>query len=73
MTWKHYQSLRLPMCRVQQQKGENRMDSKNLALVFTPSLMRSPQMGMEMDAMQKLPEERKALDLFIQHYDTLFT
>lgn len=61
------------MLRVQQQKDENRMDSKNLALVFTPSLMRSPQMGQEMDAMQKLPEERKALDMLIQHYETLFT
>jgi len=59
--------------RVQELKDENRMDSKNLALVFTPSLMRSPNRGKDMDIMQKLPEEKKALDMIIQNYDTLFT
>ena len=63
----------MPFLRVQQQKQENRMDSKNLALVFTPSLMRSPNRGKAMDVMQKLPEEKKALDMIIQNYNTLFT
>ena len=48
------------------------MDSKNLALVFTPSLMRSPYNNTGMMAMQKLPEQKKAVDLLIQHFHTLF-
>ena len=48
------------------------MDSKNLALVFTPSMMRSPYNNSGMSAMQKLPEQKKAVDLLIQHYITLF-
>ena len=48
------------------------MDSKNLALVFTPSLMRSPYNNTGMMAMQKLPEQKKAVDLLIQHYQALF-
>lgn len=51
------------------------MDSKNLAVVFTPSLMRCKHTaaadGMIM-AVQKLPEEKKATELLIQHYNTLF-
>ena len=49
------------------------MDSKNLALVFTPSIMRSPYNSAGLLAMQKLPEQKKAVDLMIQHYSTLFS
>lgn len=59
--------------RVQQLKSTNKMDSKNLALVFTPSLMRSPYNSTSMMAVQKLPEQKKAVDLLIQHYSSLFT
>ena len=48
------------------------MDSKNLAVVFTPSLMRSPHTATGIMAVQKLPEEKKAVDLLIQHYNSLF-
>lgn len=58
--------------RVQQLKSSNKMDSKNLALVFTPSLMRSPYNNTGMMAMQKLPEQKKAVDLLIQHFHSLF-
>lgn len=64
--------MSIKTCRVQQQKLANKMDSKNLALVFTPSLMRSPYNNSGMSAMQKLPEQKKAVDLLIQHYSTLF-
>ena len=53
-------------------KSTNKMDSKNLALVFTPSIMRSPYNSAGLLAMQKLPEQKKAVDLMIQHYSTLF-
>ncbi len=50
------------------------MDSKNLAVVFTPSLMRCPHIATDgMLAVQKLHEEKKATELLIQHYKTLFT
>ncbi len=58
---------------VQKHKDENRMDSKNLAVVFTPSLMRSPYNTNEIIAVQKLPEQKKAIDLLIQNYDSLFS
>ncbi len=58
---------------VQKHKAENRMDSKNLAVVFTPSLMRSPYNTNEIIAVQKLPEQKKAIDLLIQNYDSLFS
>ena len=58
--------------RVQELKSSNKMDSKNLALVFTPSLMRSPYNNSGLMAVQKLPEQKKAIDLLIQHVHTLF-
>lgn len=60
--------------RVQLLKSKNRMDCKNLAVVFTPSLMRCPHTaGNGIMAVRKLPEEKKAIELLIQHYETLFT
>ena len=58
--------------RVQRQKDSNRMDSKNLAVIFTPTVMRSPYNSTGIMAVQKLPEQKKAMDLLIQHYHTLF-
>lgn len=50
------------------------MDSKNLAVVFTPSLMRCKHIAADgMMAVQKLPDEKKATELLILHYTSLFT
>ena len=48
------------------------MDAKNLAVIFTPTVMRSPYNNTGIMAVQKLPEQKKAMDLLIQHYHTLF-
>jgi len=47
------------------------MDAKNLAVVFTPTIMRSPY-NSEIMAVQKFPEQRKVIDMLITHFQTLF-
>ena len=58
--------------RIQKLKDVNKMDCKNLAVVFTPTVMRSPYNNTGMMAMKKLPEEKAAMEMFIQHYQSLF-
>lgn len=57
---------------VQRESKKNRMDSKNLAVVFAPSLMRPPANADQLSAMMKLPEQKKITELLISHYDVLF-
>jgi hypothetical protein len=49
------------------------MDSKNLAVVFAPSVMRPPANADQLSAMTKLQEQKKITQLLISHYDVLFT
>ena len=75
--WSVHCSLHLPppfavLARVQQFKDVNRMDSKNLAVVFTPTIMRSPYNNSGIMAVQKLPEQKKAVDMMITNYHSLF-
>ena len=49
------------------------MDSKNLAVVFAPSVMRPPAHADELSAVMKLPEQKKVTELMISHYDVLFS
>ena len=58
--------------RVQQQQALNRMDAKNLALVFMPTVMRSPYNSSGPMAVQKLPQQKKAMEMLITYYHTLF-
>lgn len=62
-----------PLCRVQEHKQWNRMDSKNLAVVFAPSLMRPAANADQLSAMMKLPEQKKITDLLISYYPGLFS
>lgn len=58
-------------CRVQELSKENRMDATNLAVVFAPSIMRSPY-GSGIMAIQKLPEQKKVIELLISQCNTFF-
>ena len=62
-----------PSLRVQSHNNSNLMDSKNLALVFAPSIMRP--LGPSNDAaiMIKLPEQKKVTELLISQYPILFS
>ena len=62
----------LSLYSVQRESKKNRMDSKNLAVVFAPSLMRPPANADQLSAMMKLPEQKRITELFISHYDVLF-
>ena len=48
------------------------MDCKNLAVVFTPTLMRSPYNNSGIMAIKKLPEQKKAMEMLIEFYPILF-
>jgi len=48
------------------------MTYKNLAVVFAPTLLRSPQQNGLMEV-KRLPGQREAVELLIKHYDTLLT
>ena len=63
----------LSSLRVQSHNNSNLMDSKNLALVFAPSIMRP--LGPSNDAaiMIKLPEQKKVTELLISQYPILFS
>jgi len=50
----------------------NRMDAKNLALVFMPTVMRSPYNSSGAMVVQKLPQQKKAMEMLIKYYHTLF-
>lgn len=58
--------------RVQRSKDSNRMDCKNLAVVFAPTILRSPYTNSGIMAMQKLPEQKKAMEMLIEYYPLLF-
>lgn len=53
-------------------KSTNKMDAKNLSLVFAPTLMRSPDNVGELSAVQKLPQQRKAIELLITNCHKFF-
>ena len=57
---------------MQQQQAMNRMDAKNLALVFMPTVMRSPYNSSGAIVVQKLPQQKKAMEMLIKYYHTLF-
>ena len=58
--------------RVARHKAQNKMDSKNLALVFAPSLMRPAAQFDQLSAMTKVPEQKKVTELLISRYSTFF-
>ena len=57
--------------RVQMLKASNKMDSKNLSVIFAPTIMRSPYSAGVM-AVQKLPQQRKAVEILITKCHELF-
>ncbi len=65
-------SIALLLCRVQRLKDSNRMDCKNLAVVFAPTILRSPYNHSGIMAIQKLPEQKKAMEMLIEYYPILF-
>ena len=68
----HNNQLTLYHSRVTEERKENRMDATNLAVVFAPSIMRSPY-GSGIMAVQKLPEQKKVIELLISQYSTFFS
>lgn len=71
----HYNSLRVlikHLHKVQEHKLKNRMDSKNLAVIFAPSIMRPPTNQDQLIAMMKLPEQKKITEILITNYSILF-
>ena len=70
---RHYlhSQLTLYHFRVTEHRKENRMDATNLAVVFAPSIMRSPY-GSGIMAVQKLPEQKKAIELLISQCSIFF-
>ena len=60
------------LCRVHMMKTANRMDAKNLSVVFAPTLMRSPENTGELSAVHKIPQQRKAVEHLILHCHKLF-
>lgn len=70
-------SLPLPLLplslslRVQMLKASNKMDAKNLSVIFAPTIMRSPYSAGVM-AVQKLPQQRKAVEILITKCHELF-
>ena len=53
-------------------KMANKMDSKNLSLVFAPTILRSPDNTGDLSAVRKLPQQRKAVELLISQCHKLF-
>lgn len=53
-------------------KATNKMDAKNLSVVFAPTLMRSPDNTADLSAVQKLPQQRKAVEMLITNCHKLF-
>lgn len=52
-------------------KSSNKMDAKNLSVIFAPTIMRSPYSAGVM-AVQKLPQQRKAVEMLITKCHELF-
>ncbi len=48
------------------------MDCRNLAVVFAPTLLRSPYTNSGIMAMQKLPQQKKAMEMLVEYYPLLF-
>eukprot|EP00731_Ephydatia_muelleri_P028454 Em0020g98a len=70
----HYNTLKYlirHLHKVTEHRKENRMDATNLAVVFAPSIMRSPY-GSGIMAVQKLPEQKKAIELLISQCSIFF-
>jgi hypothetical protein len=71
----HYNTLRhllRHLYKVQMMKTGNKMDAKNLSVVFAPTLMRSPGNTGDLSAVHKLPKQRKAVEMLITHCHKLF-
>ena len=58
--------------RIHMMKSANRMDARNISVVFAPTLMRSPENTGDLSAVHKLPQQRKAVEILITHCHKLF-
>lgn len=57
------------MCRVSASCDYNKMTAKNLAVIFAPTIMRSPN---ENDELQEIPAQQKIVEILIKHTHTIF-
>ena len=55
--------------RVNAHSESNKMTASNLAVVFAPTIMRSPH---ESDEIQDLPSQRKIIEILIKHTPEIF-
>ncbi|XP_033733399.1 N-chimaerin-like isoform X1 [Pecten maximus] len=71
----HYQTLKYLLAhliRVTEKKSKNMMGSDNLAIVFAPTLMRSPDTN-PMISLMAAQFEQKCVELLLVHYRELFS
>ena len=50
----------------------NKMTAKNLAVVFAPTIMRSPNESDKMLEIQELPAQQRIVEMLIKHTDLIF-
>lgn len=70
----HYQTLKYlvaHLVRVTEKKSKNMMGAENLAIVFAPTVMRSPDSD-PMTSLMSVGKEQKSMELLISHYKDLF-
>lgn len=70
----HYQTLKYlvsHLVRVTEKKSKNMMGAENLAIVFAPTVMRSPDSD-PMLSLMSVGKEQKTMELLIVHYKDLF-
>lgn len=60
------------LSRIEKCKRHNKMTFKNIAIVFAPTLLRSPQHNSLVEV-KRLPGQREAVELLIKHFKTLLT
>ena len=50
----------------------NKMTAKNLAVVFAPTIMRSPNESDKALEIEELPAQQKIIEILIKHNDLIF-
>ena len=63
--------LTFVLCRVTDHQQQNMMNSENLAIVFAPTLLRSPETADPISGMQAVKYERALVEILILHQSVL--